>query len=152
MRRRDFMTAIGGGAVVWPLAARAQDRGRSYRLGCLLPTEDGSPAWLAFLDELRLNGFIKDQNLTIIPGGLDVRRDQVDAKLVSLLRAEPDAIVSGPDHYTRVVQQATKSIPIIAMSEDMVLEGLVASLSRPALTPPASACCRRSLMANARIC
>jgi len=55
----------------------------------------------------------------------------VDAKLVSLLRAEPDAIVSGPDHYTRVVQQATKSIPIIAMSEDMVLEGLVASLSRP---------------------
>ena len=130
MRRRDFITAIGG-AVAWPLAARAQDRGRSYRLGCLLPTEDGSPAWLAFLDELRLNGFIKDQNLMILPGGLDVRRDQVDEKVASLVRSEPDAIVSGPDHYTRAVQQATKSIPIIGMTEDMVLEGLVASLSRP---------------------
>jgi putative ABC transport system substrate-binding protein len=47
------------------------------------------------------------------------------------VRTEPDAIVSGPDHYTRAVQQATKSIPIIGMSEDMVREGLVASLSRP---------------------
>ena len=130
LRRREFITLLGG-AAAWPVAARAQDRGRSYRLGCLLPTEDGSPAWLAFLDELRLNGFIKDQNLTIIPGGLDVRRDQVDAKVASLVRTEPDAIVSGPDHYTRAVQQATKSIPIIGMSEDMVLEGLVASLSRP---------------------
>ena len=128
--RRDFITLLGG-AAAWPLAAQAQDHGRSYRLGCLLPTEDGSPAWLAFLDEMRLNGFIKDQNLTILPGGLDVRRDQVDAKVASLVRTEPDAIVSGPDHYTRAVQQATKSIPIIGMSEDMVREGLVASLSRP---------------------
>jgi putative ABC transport system substrate-binding protein len=47
------------------------------------------------------------------------------------VRTQPDAIVSGPYHYTRAVQQATKSIPIIGMSEDMVLEGLVASLSRP---------------------
>jgi putative tryptophan/tyrosine transport system substrate-binding protein len=103
MRRRDFMTAIGSAVVAWPLPARAQNRGRSYRLGCLLPTEDGSPAWLAFLDELRLNGFIKDQNLTIIPGGLDVTRDQVDARVASLVRTEPDAIVSGPDHYTRAI-------------------------------------------------
>jgi putative ABC transport system substrate-binding protein len=81
MRRRDFMTAVGSAVLGWPLPTRAQDRGRSYRLGCLLPTEDGSRAWLAFLDELRLNGFIEDQNHTIIPGGLDVRRDQVDAKV-----------------------------------------------------------------------
>ena len=126
MKRREFITLLGG-AAAWPLAAHAQERGHVYRLGCLLPTEAGSSAWTAFLDE----SFIEGENLTIIPGGLNVRREQVDAKVDPIVKAEPDAIVSGPDHYTRAVQQATQSIPIIAMSEDMVLEGLVPSLSRP---------------------
>jgi putative ABC transport system substrate-binding protein len=126
MKRREFITLLGG-AAAWPLAAHAQERGHVYRLGCLLPTEAGSSAWTAFLDE----SFIEGENLTIIPGGLNIRREQVDAKVDPIVKAEPDAIVSGPDHYTRAVQQATHSIPIIAMSEDMVLEGLVPSLSRP---------------------
>jgi putative ABC transport system substrate-binding protein len=130
MKRRDFITLLGG-AAAWPLAARAQQSGRVYRLGFLLPTQSNSPAILAFRDELRLNGFSEGQNLEIIPGGLDVSRDQIDAKTDMVVRSAPDAIVSGPDHYTRILQKATTTIPIIAMSEDMVLEGLVNSLSRP---------------------
>jgi putative ABC transport system substrate-binding protein len=131
LNRREFIGLLGGSVAAWPFGARAQERGRVYRLGCLLPTEPASSGWMAFLDELRLNGFIEGQNLTVIPGGLNIRRDQVDAKVDSIVKAGPDAIVSGPDYYTRAVQQATQSIPIIAMSEDMVLEGLVASFSRP---------------------
>jgi ABC-type uncharacterized transport system substrate-binding protein len=131
MRRREFITLIGGAAAMWPLAARAQQSGRVYRLGFLLPTQSNSAAILAFRDELRLNGFSEGQNLEIIPGGLDVSRDQIDAKTDMVVRSAPDVIVSGPDHYTRILQKATTTIPIIAMSEDMVLEGLVNSLSRP---------------------
>jgi putative ABC transport system substrate-binding protein len=99
--------------------------------GASFPLMLASSAWQAFLDELRLNGFVEGQNLAIIPGGLNVGRDEIDTKVGSIVKAEPDAIVSGPDHYTRAVQVATQSIPIIAMSEDMVLDGLVSSLSRP---------------------
>jgi putative tryptophan/tyrosine transport system substrate-binding protein len=128
--RRELITLLGG-AAAWPLGARAQQSGRVYRLGFLLPTQSNSAAILAFRDELRLNGFSEGQNLEIIPGGLDVSRDQIDAKTDMVVRSAPDAIVSGPDHYTRILQKATTTIPIIAMSEDMVLEGLVNSLSRP---------------------
>jgi putative tryptophan/tyrosine transport system substrate-binding protein len=131
VKRREFIALLGGAAAAWPLAARAQQSGRVYRLGFLLPTQSNSAAILAFRDELRLNGFSEGQNLEIIPGGLDVSRDQIDAKTDMVVRSAPDAIVSGPDHYTRILQKATTTIPIIAMSEDMVLEGLVNSLSRP---------------------
>ena len=130
MRRREFIAGLGAAALA-PRASRAQQPGRNYRLGLLLPTQQNSPGMAAFFDELRLSGFVVGQNLDIIPGGLDVRRDQIDAKVALVLKAAPDAIVAGPDRYTRILQAATKTIPIIAMSEDMVLEGLVASLSRP---------------------
>ena len=48
-----------------------------------------------------------------------------------IVKAAPDAIVGGPDIYTRALQAATRTIPIVSMSEDMVAEGLVASLARP---------------------
>ena len=86
MKRREFITLLGG-AAAWPLAAHAQERGHVYRLGCLLPTEAGSSAWTAFLDE----SFIEGENLTIIPGGLNIRREQVDAKVDLRLKSVPIA-------------------------------------------------------------
>jgi putative tryptophan/tyrosine transport system substrate-binding protein len=58
-RRRDFVALLGSAAVAWPLGARAQEAGRTYRLGFLLPTARQTPMLEALFDELRLNGFIE---------------------------------------------------------------------------------------------
>src|SRR5271165_3898770 len=130
MRRREFIAALGG-AAAWPVVARAQEAGRTYRIGFLTPAGRDSPAVLAFFDELRLNGFIEGQNLVVEPAGFEVRREQIDEKAEALVKAAPDAIIGGPELQLRALQVATRAIPLIGMSEDMVGAGLVASLARP---------------------
>ena len=87
MKRREFIAFIGGAAGAWPLAARAQQPGRTYRLGFLIPSGRETPGVLAFFDELRLNGFIEGQNVTVIPGGFDVSFDQLDERAAAVVKA-----------------------------------------------------------------
>jgi putative ABC transport system substrate-binding protein len=130
VRRRTFITLLGG-AAAWPVAARAQEAGRIYRLGFLIPSGRDTPALLAFLDELRLNGFVEGQNLVVVPGGFAVPNDQLAQRAAVMVEAAPDAIVGGPELQLRALQAATRSIPLIGMNEDMVGTGMVASLARP---------------------
>jgi putative tryptophan/tyrosine transport system substrate-binding protein len=130
MKRREFIGLVGG-ALVWPLLVRAQEAGRTYRLGFLLPVARQAPAIRAFFDELRLNGFVEGQNLSVVPGGFEVRNEQVVQVAKLLVEASPDAIISGGDVSIRALQQATRTIPILGMGDDMVGAGLVASLARP---------------------
>ena len=128
MRRRDFILA-GGAAVAWPFAARAQEAGRTYRLGCLLLAPLDAPYVVAFFDELRRHGFIEGQNLTV-----EYRLQDLDLNsryAAELVKARVDVIVSAADEPTRVLQQATKTIPIVAIVSDMLGSGLVTSLARP---------------------
>jgi putative tryptophan/tyrosine transport system substrate-binding protein len=129
--RRQFMSAFGGAAVTWPLVARAQESGRTYRLGFLIPTPRESPVVAAFFDELRRNGFVEGQNLIVIPGGFAIPNDQIASFAASLVAASPDVIVAGPELPLRALQQLTRTIPLIGITEDMVGDGLVASLARP---------------------
>jgi putative ABC transport system substrate-binding protein len=131
MKRREFILALGAVVALAPFAARAQEPGRVYRLGAMLPAARQSPAIVAFFDEMRLFGFVEGQNLTVLPNGFDVRNDELEVRAEALVKAAPDAIISGPDNYTRVLQRLTRTIPLIAMTEDMVGAGLVASLARP---------------------
>ena len=132
LKRRDFITLVGGAAAAWPLAARAQEAGRIYRLGFLLPHAREAPWVVAFFDELRLSGFIEGQNLIVVPGGFGVQDDdRLAERATAIVKAAPDAIVSGADLGTRAPQQATRTIPLIGMTEDMVAAGLVESLARP---------------------
>jgi putative tryptophan/tyrosine transport system substrate-binding protein len=63
MRRREFI-ALTGASVAWPFAATAQESGRMYCLGCLLPLTRDAPINVAFLDEFRRRGFVEGQNLS----------------------------------------------------------------------------------------
>jgi putative tryptophan/tyrosine transport system substrate-binding protein len=130
MRRREFITLLGGTAV-WPVAARAQDAARTYRVGFLLPSSRASPQVFAMFDELRLNGFVEGQNLIVILGGFAVPNDQIAKVVASLVAASPDVIVAGPELPLRALSLATQTIPLIGMTEDMVADGLVASFARP---------------------
>jgi len=131
MKRREFIALIGGAAAQWPLAASAQEPGRIYRIGFLVTTSRDSPTVKAFFDELRLNGFVEGQNLIVIPGGFAVPNDQLANVAASLVAASPDVINAGPELPLRALQKINQTIPLVGMTEDMVADGLVASLARP---------------------
>jgi putative tryptophan/tyrosine transport system substrate-binding protein len=133
MKRRKVLGIIGGAAIAWPFAARAEDweRDRVYRLGFLLPTPRQAPVVAALFDELRVNGLIEGQNLLVIGNGFGVAYDQVPRLAASVIAASPDVIVTGPELPIRTLQKLTQTIPLVGMTEDMVGEGLVASLARP---------------------
>jgi putative tryptophan/tyrosine transport system substrate-binding protein len=131
MKRREFITLLGGAAVHAPFAVRAQEPRRIYRLGGQIPVGREHAGIVAFFDELRSLGFAEGQNLVVLPNGFNVRYEQLAEQTEALIKAAPDAIISGPDNYTRLLKQKTQTIPLIAMTEDMVAAGLAESLARP---------------------
>jgi putative ABC transport system substrate-binding protein len=131
MKRRDFITLVGGAAATWPLAVRAQQPDRTYRIGFLLPTNRQSPPVQALFDELRLNGFTEGQNLMVVSEGFEATDDRLAERARSLIDTKPDVIVSGPELPLRTLQKLTQTVPLVGMTEDMVGEGLVTSLARP---------------------
>ena len=131
MRRREFI-ALMGASVAWPFAAMAQQAGRTYRLGCLLAeSARDDPRYVAFFDELRRRGFIEGQNLTVEYRAYGQHVDLIPQYAAELVKARVDVIVAAGDETVRAVQQATKTIPIVAIVGDMLGSGLVNSLARP---------------------
>jgi putative ABC transport system substrate-binding protein len=131
MRRRDFITLIGGTAVSWPLGALAQEPGRVYRVAVVITAGRDEPPTLAFVDELRAQGFVEGKNLEFVSAEFRFDNARAAALVPAIIKAAPDAIVSAGDFITERFQKATKSIPVIAMTEDMVAAGFAASLARP---------------------
>ena len=131
MRRREFITLLGGAAVARPLGARAQEAGRTYRLGGLSTNPRDAPYWLAMFDELRRLGFIEGQNLTIDWREFGPRPDLIPEFAAELVKAHLDVILVGGDTAIRAAQRVTATIPILGITFDMVGSGLVNSLARP---------------------
>lgn len=133
MRRREFIagmaTMAAANAGCPPLIA--QEPGRTYRIGFMVPTARDSPAINGFFDELRLHGFIEGQNLAVVFGGFNVSNEQIAQSVAAVVPANPDVIVAGPELYVSALHAATKTIPLVSMSEDLVGAGLAASLARP---------------------
>jgi putative tryptophan/tyrosine transport system substrate-binding protein len=130
MRRREFI-ALMGASVAWPFAPMALEPGRIYRLGSLEPNPRDWPVALAYFDELQRRGFIEHQNLKIDYRNFAPHVDLISEYVAELVKAKPDVIFAGGGVAVRAVQQATNTIPIVGVSDDMVGEGLVESLARP---------------------
>jgi putative ABC transport system substrate-binding protein len=130
MRRREFI-ALTGASVAWPFAAMAQQAGRTYRLGCLFPPPRDIPEHRAWFAELRRLGFTEGQNLTVEFRAYAQHVDLIPQYAAELVKARVDVIATAGDEAVRVVQQATKTIPIVALVGDMLGSGLVTSLARP---------------------
>ena len=130
MRRREFIGLASCATLACSLGVHAQEAGRLYRIALVTPVGRDEPATLAFLDELRAQGFVEGKNLAIV-GGQPTANEQVATVVPMILQTAPDAIVTGGDVIARAFQKATQSIPIIVMTEDMVAGGFAASLARP---------------------
>jgi putative tryptophan/tyrosine transport system substrate-binding protein len=131
MRRRKFLGILAGSALAWPARARAQTPGRTYRIGYLagLPqSQRRAPPFVALLDELRLSGFTDSQNLAVLDYGME---GDLAAAASALVTASPDAIFAPGFAPAKAAQSATKTIPILTLSEDLIADGLVSSLAHP---------------------
>src|SRR6478735_10516042 len=133
MRRRDFIKVIGGTAAAWPLAARAQQAGPPSRIGLLWPGDAPpvSPRMEAFRQGLRALGFIDGQNIAIELRYAQRGPEQLPELAAELIRLKVDVIFASGDLAPKVAQQATETIPIVAISDDILGAGVIASLSRP---------------------
>ena len=136
MKRRDLITLIGGAAVAWPLAARAQQADRVRRIGALMTQAaddpEGQSRLLALAQGLQESGWTIGRNVRI-----DTRWGQGDAERYRRYAAElvalaPDVIlVNGPAALAQL-QQATRSVPILFVNVvDPMGAGFVASVARP---------------------
>src|SRR5262249_50728567 len=134
MRRREFITLLGGVAVVWPLAARAQQTAIPV-VGWLYA---GAPAAIAhlmpgFRQGLNDTGFIEGQNVMIEYRFAEGQYDRLPNLVADLIRRQVTLIVTpGSPVAALAVKDATRTIPIVfSISEDPVKLGLVGSFARP---------------------
>jgi putative ABC transport system substrate-binding protein len=131
MRRREFVTLIGGAAAAWPLAARAQPKAPT--IGFLGPASASvMSAWAAaFAQRLRELGWIEGRTIAIEYRWADGRSDRVPELAAELVRLNPSVIVT-TGTGAPPLKQATSVIPIVfTIASDPVGTGLVPSLSRP---------------------
>src|SRR4029077_13168742 len=131
MRRRKFVILLGGTVAAWPVVARAQEPGRTYRLGDLHLSPRNAPYNVALFEAVKPDGFIDGKNLMVDDRGFGLRVDELADHASAIVRAEVDLIVCSGDPCVRAAQQATKTLPILALAGDMVSSGFVASLARP---------------------
>jgi putative tryptophan/tyrosine transport system substrate-binding protein len=133
--RREFITLLGG-AVAWPLVARAQ-RGRIFRIGLLAPGRSvGADASLATLNSvvtgLRELGYVEGQNIAIERGFGEANADRLREVAAELVGNALDVIVALSTTAARPLKQATSVIPVVVVGiADPVEDELVASLARP---------------------
>jgi ABC-type uncharacterized transport system substrate-binding protein len=133
LRRRDFITLLGGAAAAWPLAARAQQPGKLPIIGMLGSTPAAFNPWLpALLQRLRELGWIENRVMAIEYRWTEGHNERYAQLAAELVRLKVDVIVALGSPAIVAAKQATAVIPIVfPIASDPVGDGLVASLARP---------------------
>jgi ABC-type uncharacterized transport system substrate-binding protein len=136
MKRRDFIALLGGTAVAWPLAARAQQSDRVRLIGVLMGYQENDPAGqrraIVFQEGLEKLGWAIGRNLQIHYKWGVGDSDWTQSAAVELVRLAPDVILANGGSAARPIQRATRSVPIILITGgDPVADGFVQSLAHP---------------------
>ena len=136
MKRREFITLLGGAAAAWPLAARAQQAERVRRIGVLMGYAEIDPAAqaqvAALRQELRKLGWEEERNIRIDVRFPAANADRVRAILMELMSLRPDVLVSNSNLVTAVVHAEVRTIPVIfTFVGDPVGSGFVSNDARP---------------------
>jgi putative ABC transport system substrate-binding protein len=138
MRRREFITLLGGASAAWPVVARAQQPAKMKRIALVHPAEKASDmtihgrrSFRAFFEELAALGYIEGRNLMVERYSAEGRLDHVAELARDVVRARPDLIIPMTNLLTAEFKKATTTIPIVAVASDPVAAGLVPSLAHP---------------------
>jgi putative ABC transport system substrate-binding protein len=131
MRRREFITLVGGGAAAWPLAARAQQLSKLPRIGFLQRVRNENV--VAFIQALRDAGYIDGQNAVIETRIFETTLDRVPDFAKELVDLKCDVILAASQYAFVAAMKATTTIPIVGidLENDPVASGWVRSLARP---------------------
>jgi len=139
LKRREFISLLGGAAAAWPITARAQQPATQQRIAIFHPaipttliTETGGgSAWRAFFAELRRLGYIEGENLIIERYSAEGHHERYADLAREIVTSNPDLIVTGTNPVVIVFKAATSTIPVVAFMLDPLKAGLVTSLARP---------------------
>src|SRR5262245_60841625 len=134
MKRREFITLIGGAVAAWPLAAHAQQAARLPTIGYLganTPSAESQRIG-AFVQRLRELGWIEGRTMAIEVRWAEGRNERFAEIAAEFVRLQVDVIVTAGTAAVVTAKQATSVIPIVfAVAGDPIGTGLVASLARP---------------------
>src|SRR5579864_449372 len=123
--RRKLIIGLGSAAVAWPLAARAQQAEKIAKIGVLYPggSPPAPPRMESIRKGLRQLGYVEGQNVAIelryAPAGLQ----QLPDLAAELIRLKVDVIITFGDLATKIAQQATNTLPIVSVADDLLGSG-----------------------------
>jgi len=139
MKRRDFLIVLGGGVAAWPLAARAQQSDRVYRIALAPPSAPiselsetgGNPYYRVIFEELRRLGYVEGRNLAVARYSAEGRTERYAELAREVVRTKPDVVLTIGARMVLSFKAASSTIPVVGVAAEPVASGVAASLVRP---------------------